>query len=66
MIPSTLKRGAYAGQLSLPSRENKTRATAEARSKKQRLYKPLPTQFRARADFIEVLQASHRDVHVTL
>jgi hypothetical protein len=46
MIASTLKRRGDTSLVSLPSREIKTRATAEAGSKKRRFYKPLPTQFR--------------------
>src|SRR5262249_4107276 len=46
MIASTLKRRAGNFPVSSPSREIKTRATAEAGSKKQRFYKPLPTRFR--------------------
>ena len=46
MIASKLKPCGDNSPLSLPSPEIKTRATAEAGSKKQRFYKPLPTQFR--------------------
>jgi hypothetical protein len=46
MIASKLKRRAAAFPVSLPSRKIKTRATGEAGTKKQRSYKPLPTQFR--------------------
>jgi hypothetical protein len=46
MRASKRKRGADNFPVSLPSREIKTRATAEAGTKKQRSYKPLSTQFR--------------------
>ena len=45
-IASTLKPLSDTFPVSLPSPEIKTRATPEARSKKQRFYRPLPTQFR--------------------
>jgi hypothetical protein len=46
MIASKLKPREGSSPLSLPSREIKTQATAEAWSRKQRSYKPLPTRFR--------------------
>ena len=46
MIASKLKPRGDNSPLSLPSRTIKARATAEAGSKKQRFYKPLPTRFR--------------------
>jgi hypothetical protein len=46
MIASKLKPHGDAFPVSLPSPEIKTRATAEAGSKKGHSYKPLPIQFR--------------------
>ena len=46
MIASKLKPRRDTLPLSTPCRAIKTRARAEARSKKQRFYKPLPTRFR--------------------
>jgi hypothetical protein len=47
MIPSKLKRRGGSCRVSLPPRGIKTRARAEARSKKGHSYKPLPVEFRA-------------------
>ena len=47
MIPSKLKPHGDNFPVSLPSRGIKTRARAEARSKKRHSYKPLPVEFRA-------------------
>ena len=47
MTPSKLKPHGDNFLVSLPSHETKTRATAEARSKKGQSYKPLPVEFRA-------------------
>jgi hypothetical protein len=46
MIASNLKPHEDGDPLSLPSRATKTRATAEAWSKKGHSYKPLPARFR--------------------
>ena len=46
MIASRLKLRRGNSPLPLPFRAIKTRARAEARSKKQRFYRPLPTRFR--------------------
>lgn len=48
MIASKLKRRGYNRPLPLPSRTIKTRARAEARSKKGHSYKSLPVEFRSR------------------
>jgi hypothetical protein len=45
VIASKLKRRAETAPISLSFCEIKTRATAEAGTKKQRFYRPLPTQF---------------------
>ena len=49
MIPSKLKPHGDNFPVSLPSRGIKTRARAEARSKKRHSYKSLPVEFRAGA-----------------
>lgn len=47
MTPSKLKTLQCGSPLSLPAHTNKTRARAEARSKKGHSYKPLPVEFRS-------------------
>ncbi len=46
MIASTLESRGDNSPVSILSPATKTRATGEARTKKRRFYKPLPTQFR--------------------
>ena len=46
MTPSKLKRRADSSPVSSPSRKIKTRATAEAQSKKGGFWRPLPKEFR--------------------